>query len=228
MSDLIKLKPRLQTCADFVRTGKKVADVGTDHAYLPVYLLQTNRVSFAVASDINKGPLDSAKANAARFSVLDKLSLRLSNGLAEINKEEVDDIVIAGMGGELILRIILETPWLFSTDKALVLQPMTKANVLRKGLAENGFKILKEQAVLEDKKIYSVMSVQFCGQKRVICVLEEYMGQILPSELYSNLYAQKVVSSLKKKLLGFTVDDQNVEKEALEAAITEIEEQYLK
>ena len=99
---------RLGRAADFVREGAVVADIGTDHAYLPIYLLLSGKIKFAVASDINRGPLDSAKRNAAKYGLTDKMRFTLANGLDGLPLEEdgVSDIVICGMGGELIAQII--------------------------------------------------------------------------------------------------------------------------
>ena len=138
------LGARLQKCADFVREGKKLADIGTDHGYVPVCLLQSGKIPFAVAVDVHKGPLESAMNNASRCGVADKMHFVCGDGLHGVLPDEAEDIVIAGMGGELILRIISEAPWLCAMDKHLVLQPMTTAMQLREGLAALGFTIDRE------------------------------------------------------------------------------------
>lgn len=197
----LKLSPRLQACADWVRSGSRLADIGTDHAYLPIDLLLQGVVPFAVAADINPGPLSSARENAGKYGVRERLSLRLSDGLQRLRADEVQDIVIAGMGGELILRMIEETPWLCSGEISLILQPMTKAELLRGGLWQAGFEICRERAV-PDRKIYTVMQVRWNGKPYACTPLEQYMGRIDPREEASARYAQKTVTSLQKKLRG--------------------------
>lgn len=128
--------------------------------------MQSGKIPFAVAVDVHKGPLESAMNNASRCGVADKMHFVCGDGLHGVLPDEAEDIVIAGMGGELILRIISEAPWLCAMDKHLVLQPMTTAMQLREGLAALGFTIDREEAVVDSDKIYSVMSVYYTDQKR--------------------------------------------------------------
>lgn len=222
----ITLDPRLQKCAEYVRPGKRVADIGTDHGYIPIALLQSGKTPFAVASDINEGPLESAKRSAARYGFEDKMKFVLSDGLHGVESGDADDIVIAGMGGELILRIVTEAPWLCSADKHLVLQPMTTAAQLREGLAALGFEIEREEAVWDGKKIYSVLSVLYTGEKRALSPLETQMGKIVPGSPHSARYAKSVEHNLTNKLRGFAhTGADTAELEALIGALTET---YLK
>lgn len=223
----LKLSLRLSVCADFVRAGTRLADIGTDHAYLPISLLLDKKIESALACDVNQGPLDSARANAVAFGVTDQLHVRLSDGLKAVKPEEADDIVVAGMGGELILRIISETQWLCTQEKSLVLQPMSKVNVLRKALAENGFLIQREKAIFEDSKIYTVMSVQFSGSPCQISLSEEFMGKLDPQDTYTRLYAQKVLSSLKKQCVGLGKQNKKAEQQALTELMEEIKMNYI-
>ena len=112
MRPLFQLGPRLALCAALVRQGSSLCDVGTDHAYLPIWLLKTGKISRALACDINPGPLEAARRDGEKYGVGEELSFRLSDGLRAVSPQEAEDTVIAGMGGELILRIVLETPWL--------------------------------------------------------------------------------------------------------------------
>lgn len=197
------LGARLQKCADFVREGKKLADIGTDHGYVPVCLLQTGKIPFAVAVDVHKGPLESAMNNASRCGVADKMHFVCGDGLHGVLPDEAEDIVIAGMGGELILRIISEAPWLCAMDKHLVLQPMTTAMQLREGLAALGFTIDREEAVVDSDKIYSVMSVYYTDQKRDnLKLIDLYMGQIKPGSPFSARYAKSVRHNIENKIKG--------------------------
>ena len=146
---MLQLSPRLALCAELVRPGRALADIGTDHAYLPIWLLQNGKIPRALACDVNPGPLEAAQRNARRYGIGQELRLALSDGLREVGPGEAEDIVIAGMGGELILRIVEEAPWLRDGTKRLVLQPMSMADRLRAGLWELGFSIRQERAVVD-------------------------------------------------------------------------------
>ncbi|MGN0478205.1 MAG: class I SAM-dependent methyltransferase [Hominenteromicrobium sp.] len=199
----LNLGARLRMCADFVRPGARLADIGTDHGYIPIALLQSGKVPFAVASDINPGPLKSAEQHAAQYAAADRMRFVLCDGLHGVEPSEADDIVIAGMGGELILRIIGETPWLCTPEKHLVLQPMTTAAQLRTGLLERGFEIEREEAVYDEKKIYSVLSVFYTGVRQTdVPLLLAYMGKIQPGSLNSARYARSVEHNISNKIKG--------------------------
>ena len=127
----IKINDRLLTAVRFVRNGKRFADIGTDHAYLPIYLINRGIITNAIAADINKGPLDKAHENICKYNLQDNIHTVLCDGLSKIEPDSVDDIAIFGMGGELIVKIIDEASWVKDTDKRLILQPMTHPEKLR-------------------------------------------------------------------------------------------------
>lgn len=154
----MELTPRLQAIAGQIRAGARVADVGTDHGYLPVWLLLNGRIDWAVAADLREGPLNHARETARHYGTTERMSFRLCNGLAGIGPEEVDTVVIAGMGGETISSILSAAPWT-KGGAALLLQPMTHLAELRLWLQENGYVILNEQIVREGKRLYSIWSV---------------------------------------------------------------------
>ena len=129
----LALQPRLQAIAGLVAAGTRLVDVGTDHGYLPVYLLQEGVIPAAIATDIGQAPLDHARRTAAAYGLSKRLSFRLCDGLAAVSPEEVDTVVIAGMGGETIAAILDAVPW--AGEKDLLLQPMTRAELLRPWLA---------------------------------------------------------------------------------------------
>ena len=150
-----KLSQRLRLCADFVTEGCRVADIGTDHAALPVFLVQSGRCGGAVASDLRKGPLSSAGKNIEAAGLSEKISTRLSNGFDEIAEEEFDEAVIAGMGGLLICDILRRTP--YRNSKSFILQPMSDPEEVRRWLYLHGFEITREKAACEGKRVYVVM-----------------------------------------------------------------------
>lgn len=171
-----RLTPRLRTVAELVPAGARLADVGTDHAFLPAHLLAAGRVSAAIGTDIRPGPLARARETAERCGLEELLSLRLCNGLSGISAEEVDAIVIAGMGGETILDILEAEPWSF--QKVCILQPMSAVELLRTGLDRLGVPIAKEVLVREGDTLYLVFYLT--GKATEACAsltpAERYVG----------------------------------------------------
>ena len=164
----MKLTDRLLKIASLVTEGKKVADIGTDHGYIPVYLLNQGKVPYAILADVNKGPLENARGEVRHNKLLDKVDLRLGSGIEVLVKGEVDEVIIAGMGGILISELLeakLEVA--HSVDK-LILQPMQAQNELRKYLLNNGFEILDEVLVKEDFRIYEIIIAKYTGKNTVV------------------------------------------------------------
>lgn len=160
MKNRIELTPRLRTVADLVPEGVCLADVGTDHAYLPAALILEGKIPYAIAADLRPGPLDRARQTAAEYGLGDKVSFRLCDGLSGISGEEVGAIAIAGMGGETIAAILTAAPWVREKDIPLVLQPMSSMTDLRLWLEENRFCICREQLAKEGDTIYTILSVR--------------------------------------------------------------------
>lgn len=154
---MLHLTPRLQTVADRVPAGVRLADVGTDHAYLPAWLLLQERIPFALCTDLRPGPLERARETVEKWDVADRAELRLCDGLAGVRPEEMDVITIAGMGGETILSILAAAPWV--REKGLVVQPMSSLADLRAGLAPLGFHIAKETLAQEGETLYVIMDL---------------------------------------------------------------------
>ncbi|BFK87053.1 hypothetical protein I4200191B4_13590 [Pseudoflavonifractor gallinarum] len=155
----IELSPRLQAVADLVPPQTRFVDVGTDHAYLPAYLIQKGIIPSAVASDLRKGPLERARQTAERYGVTDQMSFRLGNGLERVQPEEAQTIAIAGMGGETISAILSAAPWCRLGDRTLILQPMSALPELRAWLQRSGYRILRERLCREGNTIYTIMQV---------------------------------------------------------------------
>lgn len=199
----IKLTPRLQRVADLVRNSVTVADIGTDHGYLATYLVQNGKVTSAIASDLREGPLEMAKATVAQCGFEDKIQLRLSDGLQSISGHETDDIVIAGMGGELIAEILSNCTWIKDNTKHLVLQPMTHSDVLREYLCNNHFEIISDVVVRENKKLYNVIEATYSGVRREYPSIYKHIGKISNFDNLDNCkFLEKTILHLKKKLLG--------------------------
>ncbi len=162
--------------ANFVYGSGTLVDVGTDHAYLPVWLIQNGVIKNAIACDIGQKPLENARKTVEAYALTDKISLRISDGLQNIKPSEADEIVIAGMGGKLISEIIEKAPWLKNKDKHLVLQPQTKSEKLRAFLYGNGYEILEEKAVFEGKRLYIAMHAVFSEKKKNYNLSDTYIG----------------------------------------------------
>ncbi len=162
---MIKISKRLCTAASYVRNGAVVADIGTDHAYLPIYLALENRITYALASDINEGPISKARENIIKYGLEDKIATAVANGLDGIEKYNPTDIVICGMGGELIAQILESSEYAKKQGIRLILQPMTSVKELREYL-QNGYSTVAENVVFEDNKIYQVICVEYDGITR--------------------------------------------------------------
>ena len=156
-----RIDARLASAAYFVREGSVFCDVGTDHGYLPIYLLQSGRILRAIATDIGEGPLASARKNLAEVGLLDRVKLVRTDGLQGLADEGVRDIAICGMGGELICRILDDAPFVRDPAIRLILQPMTHASDLRRYLTENGFCIEEERLSLAASRVYTCLSVSY-------------------------------------------------------------------
>ena len=177
MTDIPKISARLTCAANYARQNKRIADVGTDHAYLPIYLLAKGISLGGVVSDINKGPIERAREHIREWGYSNRLDALLCDGLDGIETYSPDDIFILGMGGELIADIILRAPWTKKQGVRLVLQPMTHPELLRKALCENGYTIVDE-ALVKDGKIYQIICAEYTGNVSALDELELLFGAI--------------------------------------------------
>lgn len=177
----LPISKRLLCCAELVPPCGTVADVGTDHGYLGIYLLQAGRCGRVIAADLREKPLASARANAALFSVADRIEFRLSDGLHNLKPASFDTLVLAGMGGDLITRILAEAPWLDGVPCTLILQPQSAANDLRRWLGERGWSIDRERLVRDGRFLYAVLAVR-PGQGRALTPGEQYVSPALRRE----------------------------------------------
>ncbi|RDY24629.1 SAM-dependent methyltransferase [Romboutsia maritimum] len=159
----MKLTDRLLKIASLVTKDKKIADIGTDHGYIPVYLLNKAHVSYAILADVNKGPLDNAKKEVKYNNLLDNVDLRLGSGIEVLEQGEVDEVIIAGMGGILISQLLEAKLEVAHTVDKLILQPMQAQDELRRYLYKNGFEILDEVLVKEDFRIYEIIIAKYTG-----------------------------------------------------------------
>lgn len=194
----LPLSSRLQVCAGFVARGDRVADIGCDHGYLSIYLLKNGIARSVIASDINEGPLHSAMRNARKFGVHENISFYLSDGARNIPRE-FDTLVCAGMGGDTMVHILENAPWLKNTQYRLVLQCQSKTPLLRRYLSDNGWRITEESVLRDRKFLYTVMEVYYQPEYPRLSVGEWYFPPALlenPSEAVPDYY-RWVVNGLK-------------------------------
>lgn len=156
----MKLSKRLETVVSFVRQGSRVADVGTDHGYVPIWLLDHGVAEYAIAMDVRSGPLERAKEHRCQHKLEDKMEIRLSDGLKELRSQEADTVIIAGMGGELMLRILAEGAHMWDSVTDWILSPQSDWDIFRHGLEAMGFVIERESMLCEDGKYYIVLQVR--------------------------------------------------------------------
>ena len=161
----MELSIRLQAVADLVTAGLKFADIGTDHAYIPICLVESGKNPGAVAMDVNKGPLERAGEHVREHGLEEQISLRLSDGFAGLERGEVESAVLAGMGGGLMMRILKEGADVVNTLQECILQPQSEIEKVRAFLLEEGFLFIREDMVLDDGKYYPMMKVAPPGQK---------------------------------------------------------------
>lgn len=156
----MELSKRLRAVADLVTAGYQVADIGTDHAYIPIFLTETGKTDYAVAMDVNKGPLRKAQENICAYKMEEQIETRLSDGFSALKVQEVQSAVIAGMGGNLVIRILEEGHDVVSCLKECILQPQSEPDKVRAFLLQEGFFFIEEDMVEEDGKYYPMMKVR--------------------------------------------------------------------
>ena len=184
---------RLQLIASLVPMGARFADVGSDHAYLPIYLMQTGRVSAALATDINEGPIRRAEMNIASASLAGKIKTRQCDGLDGVEDFSPDTVAIAGMGGELVAAILDKSDYVRRARPLLILQPMTQAAFLRKYLAENGYEVQSEHLLPDEHRIYQIIVCRYAAlAKRTLSPLSLLAGEKTGSD--------PAISQMRKKI----------------------------
>lgn len=194
------LAPRLQMIADMV-AGTRIADVGTDHGYLPIYLLQQMCIDFAIASDIGREPLAHAVRSAEEYGIVQGIDFRLCAGLDAIAPQEVDTVVIAGMGGETIAQILDTAPWTREGTHTLLLQPMSKQPLLRRFLWERGYCITRERLVLDKGTIYPIIEAR-AGTMQEPTAAQCYGGILLTNDPLFGAYADELIRKLRRAAAG--------------------------
>ena len=184
------LDKRLRCVAGLVRPGSVLADIGTDHAHLPVWLVKEGVCPRAVAADIRIGPAAAARRSVEAAGLEERIDVRVGDGLAPLCPGEADDIVIAGMGGETIASILGAAPWTKDGRYRLILQPTTRHECLRRFLLTGGFDILSEQIVQEGRRRYLVLACAYTGAPPVTEEAAYYIGRLPLPEASAYLLSQ--------------------------------------
>ncbi len=217
---MVKISNRLTTAAALVTQGYTLADVGTDHGYIPIYLLQQKKIPSAIAMDINEGPLERAKEHIALYGLQAYIQTRLSDGVAALKPGEVEAVLIAGMGGGLVMHILKDGEKVCQSAKELILQPQSEIEHVREFLREKGYTILAEDMVYEDGKFYPMMKVQYQGENENAQKASEVLKL---SDLYGGLLLQNrhpvLKTFLEKEKLIYTGIKENLAKQPVSEKI---------
>lgn len=204
----IPISKRLLACCDYISQGERVADIGTDHGYLGIWLLNKQLAQSVIAADIAPGPLSSARKNAIKFGYADKMEFYLSNGAQNIPRD-FTTLVCAGMGADTIVSILSDAPWLQDSRYKLILQCQSKTPLLRKYLSNAGFSIRKEAVLRDGRFLYTVMCVEYAPG----APLTPGQWYISPALLAANneelsAYFHRVVTLLERQVeLGDNASD---------------------
>lgn len=211
-----------------VRCGSKIADIGTDHGYLPAHLTRSGKCPGGIAADLRKGPLENARETLRIYGVEDKVQLRLSDGLDSVLPHECDDIVFAGMGGTLIAELLDRTEWIKDKEKRIIAQPMTHSEDVRKFFVLNGFKIIEENACYDDRN-YIAICAEYTGEKEEKNDLYYYIGNHPLKDNEASLnYAKKQILRLRKRAEALqNAGVQSPERDCIFAILQQFEEAQL-
>ena len=224
------LSRRLKAVADFVPQDMICADIGSDHGYLPIYLVGERIIPHAIAADIGKGPLESAALNVRKYHLEDKIELRLGNGLEVLLPNEVSCVTICGMGGGLICEILNNSPQITASLQRLVLAPNVGAHLVRHWAGENGWQITAEELIEEDGHFYPIIRLER-GEMAELSAAEEFAGPLLlknKHELlgdYLNYWRHKELK-LAMQLLAVGQAETDEKAQALQEKWSAIEEEY--
>lgn len=218
----LELSPRLRMIADQVPPGFRLADVGSDHGLLPLYLLSQGRIPSAIATDLHAAPLERGRQAAREQGREAQISFRLCDGLAAVSPEEVDAVAIAGMGGETIAGILEAAPW--SREKLLLLQPMSRAEVLRPWLSVHGCAIRREELVLDRGHVYPVLTVEG-GTMPPLTAVQRYCGLSPRDGPLFPVYLRRWIERLERACAGLEQGGRSAEAAALRRELMELREE---
>ncbi len=227
---MLSLRPRLKTAADMMIPGIPLVDIGTDHAYLPAFLIGENIVPSAIAGDIGEKPLKNAELTVKEYKLEDKITLTVSDGLKNISFSGDANISICGMGGTLIAEILTAAPEIKRKGIHLVLQPMTHTEDVRMWLCENSFEITEEKCVFDAGKVYCCMSADFTGGKNAGHETGfYYFGKLNDDTEENSAFILSQYKRIKTKLDALSAANKDPDEiEKLKKIVTYYKERYTK
>ena len=225
----MQLSQRLSSVASMVTAGNCLADVGTDHGYVPIYLYERKIIPRAIAMDVNKGPLERAALHIAESGMKEAIETRLSDGLTALKPGEANSVVIAGMGGPLIIRILSAHPKVTESLKELILQPQSEISEVRIWLYEQGYEIVEEHMVFEDGKYYPMFKAVKNPEAEKLTDLEYKYGKLSVLREPEVLRAYLVREIANKQNILQKLSEETTEKSKdraveIKALLTELEE----
>lgn len=197
---MLNIGPRLSCAAGMVRKHRKTVDIGTDHAYIPAYLILNGMSDNVLACDIGKKPLENAAKTLREYSLENRIELRISDGLREVSCDEAEEIIICGMGGTLMSDILSAADWIKKGGTHLILQPMTHSEDVRRYLCCNGFLITEEKCVVDTGRVYCCISADYDGETRDVPEGYYYFGELPKHDEASELYVERQLHRVTTKL----------------------------
>ena len=203
------LTPRLLAASSHIRRGAVLADIGTDHAYLPIYLVENKIADRAVAADINEGPIERARVNIELAGLSDYIDTVCTDGLCGIEEYMPTDISICGMGGELICKILEKADFVKDEKIRLVLQPMTASSELYIWLLASGFRIISESYALEGSRSYRIMCAEYCGEPDAADICDAFAGTGEMTREHKE-YVTTKLATLERRIAGIKITGKNV------------------
>lgn len=198
------ISKRLLAAANMVSVGANVGDIGCDHGYLSIYLMQNHIADYVCASDLREMPLNAAKRNAEKFGVAHRMDFVCADGFSGMDPDKIDTLVCCGMGGDLMQKIILASDWVRDEKYTLILQPQSGHGDFRRFLAAEGFSVLEEEPVQDDKFVYAVIKARYTGKKEQISERQAYLSdQMLRSNSEDLVpFIQRTLQGLEKSISG--------------------------
>ena len=221
---MLNLSERMLMAAKMVRRGNAVADIGTDHAYLPAWLVLNGISPKALACDVRKGPLENAAKTIEQYGIEEKITLRLSDGFDEIEPFEAQDFIMCGMGGTLMEELVSRTHWLKDKSKRIIVQPQSHPEDIRRFFVDNGFEILFEDACTDAGKLYCAIAAEYTGN-----ITEKPLSYIYTGELPkckkpdAKKYLENILSRLRTKYAAEKIHGTAERAEYLKKIIAETE-----
>lgn len=224
----MQISERLKTVASFVTEGMRVADIGTDHAYVPIYLIQNGKIPSALAMDVGEGPLRKAREHIKEQGLTDRIETRLSDGFSAFQKGEAQSVVIAGLGGELMIQILTLGKPAISEVSEFILSPHSEIHKVRTFLMEQGFSIVKETMLYEERIYYTIIKAVY-GTGDYRTEPELWYGKRMLEERHPVLYAYlqreyAIRLQIEEKLSGVQSENTKRRREKLKEECVRIKE----